>query len=131
MRHRKAVRALPVLLAVLLALGLLGTDRAATGQVAGQRPATAGMVVLVATPADADAVVGVRPLRHLPVRTLRLGLFEVGVLAAGFAAHRVARWLPARPPETLPAAAGLAVRRGRAPPPVGADGVHAREATGR
>lgn len=130
-RQSRAVRGLPVLLAVLLALGLLGADPAGTGQVAGGEPTTAGMVVLVAAPPDAEAAVSVRPLQHLPVRTPRLGQVEVGLLAAAaFAGVPVRRWLPARSAGAVPAAAGLAVRRGRAPPRVGMDAVHAQEATG-
>lgn len=119
-RLRRAARAMPVLLVVLLAFGLLSAGE--TGQEPPVRqPIGTGAVVLVAAPAVADLVAGARSPEHVLGRPHRTGSIAIPVIAGLLSAARLGGgrtswWLPSLWAAFALAVSGVRVWRGRGPP---------------
>lgn len=134
-RWRRAARAMPVLLVVLLALGLVNPGGARQERPASQ-PMGTDAVILVAAPAVADAVVGPRVPAHVLGRLDRTGSIALpavpGVLGAALLpGRRASWWLPSLWAALALVLAGVGVWRGRAPPLGVVDAFRARVTAGR
>jgi hypothetical protein len=113
-RWREAARALPVLLVLLLAFGLLGPADA--GRPDDRQPG--GAATVMAPPGTAEVVAGDRLPQHVLARVGRTWLLAVGPTDVAAGGRRTLRWQPSLCAALVLAVAGVAAWRGRAPPRV-------------
>jgi len=134
-KQRRTVRAMPVLLVVLLAFGLLNSGEAGQERRVRQ-PVGTGAVVLVSAPAVLDAVAVTRLPAHVlgrPDWTRPIAVAaQPGVLTAALPrGGRTIWWLPSLSAALALVVAGVGVWRGRGPPPGVVHAFHTRVIAGR